>query len=105
MDYAESRARQSVARSCRRKMFCLTLTGMAETITIRTDEETEHALDVLTAEGTSRSAAIRQAVIQAAERRERAAQLRRAVLAMDIGEPDGIDVAAELARDRGAERR
>lgn len=77
---------------------------MAETITIRTDEETEHALDVLTGEGMSRSAAIRQAVIQAAERRERATQLRRAVLAMDIGEPDGIDVAAELARDRGDER-
>jgi predicted transcriptional regulator len=77
---------------------------MAQTITIRTDEETEHALDVLTGEGMSRSAAIRQAVIQAAERRERAAQLRRAVLAMDIGEPDGINVAAELARDRGDER-
>jgi hypothetical protein len=77
---------------------------MAETITIRTDEETEHALEVLTGEGMSRSAAIRQAVIQAAERRERAAQLRRAVLAMDLGEPDGINVAAELARDRGDER-
>jgi hypothetical protein len=77
---------------------------MAETITIRTDEETEHALDVLTGAGMSRSAAIRQAVIQAAERHERAAQLRRAVLAMDIGEPDGIDIAAELARDRGDER-
>jgi Arc/MetJ-type ribon-helix-helix transcriptional regulator len=77
---------------------------MAETITIRTDEETEHALDVLTGEGISRSAAIRQAVIHAAERREHAAQLRRAVLAMDIGELDGIDVAAELARDRGDER-
>jgi hypothetical protein len=77
---------------------------MAETITIRTDEETEHALDVLTGEGMSRSAAIRQAVIQAAERRERAAQLRRAVLAMDIGEPDGIDIAAELAHERGDER-
>jgi predicted transcriptional regulator len=77
---------------------------MAETITIRTDEETEHALDVLTSEGVSRSAAIRQAVIHAAERRERAVQLRRAVLAMDIGEPDGINVAAELARDRGDER-
>ena len=77
---------------------------MAETITIRTDEETEHALDVLTGDGLSRSAAIRQAVIQAAERRERAAQLRRAVLAMDIGEPDGINIAAELARNRGDER-
>lgn len=77
---------------------------MTETITIRTDEETEHALDVLTREGTSRSAAIRQAVIQAAERRERATQLRRAILATDIGKPDGIDVAAELARDRDDER-
>jgi predicted transcriptional regulator len=77
---------------------------MAETITIRTDEETEHALDILTDEGMSRSAAIRQAVIQAAERRERAAQLRRAVLTMDIGEPDGINVASELARDRRDER-
>jgi predicted transcriptional regulator len=77
---------------------------MSETITIRTDEETEHALEVLTGEGMSRSAAIRQAVIQAAERRERAAQLRRAVLAMDIGEPDGINIAAQLARDRTDER-
>jgi len=77
---------------------------MTETITIRTDEETEHALDVLTSQGMSRSAAIRQAVIQAAERRERAAQLRRAVLSMDIGEFDGTDVAAELVRDRGDER-
>ena len=77
---------------------------MAETITIRTDEETEHALEVLTGGGVSRSAAIRQAVIQAAERQEHATQLRRAVLAMDIGEPDGIDVAAELALDRGDER-
>jgi hypothetical protein len=77
---------------------------MTDTITIRTDEETEHALNVLTEEGISRSAAIRRAVIQAAERRERAVQLRRAVLAMDIGEADGIDVAAELARDRGDER-
>jgi len=77
---------------------------VAETITIRTDAETEHALNVLTSDGMSRSAAIRQAVIQAAERREHAAQLRRAVLAMDIGDPDGIDVAAQLARDRGDER-
>ena len=45
---------------------------MADTITIRTDEETEHALDVLTREGTSRSAAIRQALLEAASRRERA---------------------------------
>ena len=36
---------------------------MADTITIRTDDETEHALDVLTTGGISRSAAIRQAVL------------------------------------------
>jgi Arc/MetJ-type ribon-helix-helix transcriptional regulator len=76
---------------------------MSETITIRIDEQTEHALDVLTRDGTTRSAAVRQATIQAAARMERAAEMRRAVLAMDIGEPDGIDVAAELARERDAE--
>ena len=77
---------------------------MADTITIRTDDETEHALDVLTHGGISRSAAIRQAVLEAATRRERAAQMRREVLRMDLGEPDGIDIAAELARDRASER-
>lgn len=78
--------------------------GMADTITIRTDEETEHALDVLTSEGMSRSAAIRQAVLEAASRRERAARMRREVLRMDIGQPDGVNVAEELARDRASER-
>jgi predicted transcriptional regulator len=73
---------------------------MADTITIRTDEETEHALDVLTRDGTSRSAAVRQALIEAASRRERAARMRREVLRMDIGQPDGGNVAEELARDR-----
>jgi len=75
-----------------------------DTITIRTDDETEHALDVLTRGGMSRSAAIRQAVLEAASRHERAAQMRRAVLGMDLGQPDGVDVAQELARDRSAER-
>jgi predicted transcriptional regulator len=77
---------------------------MADTITIRTDDETEHALDVLTHGGVSRSAAIRQAVLEAAGRRERAAQMRREVLQMDLGQPDGINVADELARDRSGER-
>jgi hypothetical protein len=77
---------------------------MADTITIRTDEETEHALDVLTREGTSRSAAIRQAVLDAAVRRERAGRMRRDVLQMDLGQPDGVNVAEELARDRAGER-
>lgn len=77
---------------------------MAGTITIRTDDETEHALDVLTHGGVSRSAAIRQAVLETASRRERAAQMRREILRMDIGQPDGINVADELARDRSGER-
>jgi predicted transcriptional regulator len=89
---------------CIRKTKCLTLVLMADTITIRTDEETERALDVLTHGGLSRSAAIRQAVLEAASRRERAAAMRRAVLRMDIGQPDGVNVAEELARDRAGER-
>lgn len=78
--------------------------GMADTITIRTDDETEHALDVLTNGGISRSAAIRQAVLEAADRKERAARMRREVLRMELGEPDGVNVAEELARDRSGER-
>ncbi|HUZ26211.1 MAG TPA: hypothetical protein VMV07_20850 [Streptosporangiaceae bacterium] len=77
---------------------------MAETITIRTDVATEHALDVLTHDGTSRSAAIRQAVLESAARRERAAQMRRAVLRMNLGDPDGVNVADELSRARDDER-
>ncbi len=77
---------------------------VADTITIRTDGETEHALDVLTRGGVSRSAAIRQAVLEAASRRERAAQMRREILGMDLGQPDGVNVAEELAQDRSGER-
>ncbi len=77
---------------------------MAETITIRTDEATERALDVLTEGGASRSAAIRQAVLEAAARRERAAEMRRAVLLMPLGELDGINIAEELSLSRQEER-
>jgi hypothetical protein len=77
---------------------------MADTITIHSDSETEHALDVLTRDGSSRSAAIRQAVIEAALRKERAVAMRRAVLRMPLGEPDGIDIAAEIARNRDDDR-
>jgi Arc/MetJ-type ribon-helix-helix transcriptional regulator len=77
---------------------------MADTITVRTDDETEHALEVLTHDGSSRSAAIRQAVLEAASRRERAAEMRREILRMDLGKPDGINVAEELTRDRASER-
>ncbi|MCO5974685.1 MULTISPECIES: hypothetical protein [Actinoallomurus] len=77
---------------------------MADTITIRTDSETEHALEVLTRDGGSRSAAIRHAVLETAMRKERAAEMRRAVLRMPLGEPDGVDIAAELAAARDEER-
>lgn len=77
---------------------------MADTVTIRTDDETEHALEVLTHGGISRSAAIRQAVLEAASRRVRAARMRRDVLRMNLGQPDGVNVAEELARDRSGER-
>jgi Arc/MetJ-type ribon-helix-helix transcriptional regulator len=77
---------------------------MTETITIRTDEVTEHALDVLTQGGASRSAAIRQAVLEAAARHEPAAEMRRAVLRMPLGEPDGVNVAQELSSARSQER-
>jgi hypothetical protein len=82
---------------CHCKTIRLTVAG------IRTDDETEHALDVLTHDGSSRSAAIRQAVLEAASRRERAAEMRREVLRMDLGQPDGVNVAEELARDRASE--
>jgi hypothetical protein len=31
------------------------------------------------------------------------AEMRRAVLRMDLGQPDGVDVAEELAGDRAAQ--
>jgi predicted transcriptional regulator len=77
---------------------------VTETITIRTDADTERALDILTSDGSSRSAAIRHAVLEAAARRERAGEMRRAVLRMDLGEPDGVNVADELTRSREDER-
>jgi hypothetical protein len=43
-----------------------------------------------------RVAEIRQAVLAAAVRRERAAEMRRQVLRMDLCEPDGVNVAEEL---------
>jgi len=77
---------------------------MATRIAIRTDAEIEHALEVLTRDGQSRSAAIRQVVLEAASRRERTGQLRREVLRTDLGQPAGVNVAEEMTRDRDPER-
>lgn len=77
---------------------------MADTITFRVDPETAHALDVLTNDGSSRSAAIRRALLETSMRQERAEAMRRAVLQMPLGEPDGIDLAQELSAAREQER-
>jgi Arc/MetJ-type ribon-helix-helix transcriptional regulator len=73
---------------------------MADTITIRTDTDTEHALDVLTRDGTNRSEAIRQAVLEAAVRRERLAEMKRAFLRQPMPAPDGTNLADDIARER-----
>ena len=63
------------------------------------DDETEHALGLLTQAGRSRPAAIRQAVSEASRHRKRAAKMRREVR-MNLGQPNGVNVAEELADDR-----
>ncbi|GAA1714290.1 hypothetical protein ACFTSF_39255 [Kribbella sp. NPDC056951] len=72
----------------------------AESITVRTDPEIERALDVLTRGGTPRPTVIRQAVLEAAARLERAVAMRRAVLRMPLGDPDGVEAGAALAHER-----
>lgn len=52
----------------------------------------------------SRSAAIRQALIAAGMQAERAAAMKRAILRMDLGEPDGVDVAQSIAAGREGDR-
>jgi Arc/MetJ-type ribon-helix-helix transcriptional regulator len=78
---------------------------MADTITIRTDADTERALDVLTRDGTNRSEAIRQAVLETALRRERLAEMKRAFLRRPMPTPDGINIAEEIAREREGDSR
>ena len=73
---------------------------MATVITIHLDDETESALDVLTRHGDSESKAVRLAILDAAQRLERATEMRRATLRMDLGAPDGVNVAEKLAGER-----
>ena len=58
----------------------------------------------LTRGDTSQSATIRRTALEAAAHRERAAEMRRAVLTLPLGELDGINLADELSRSREAER-
>lgn len=78
---------------------------MADTITVRTDADTEHALDVLTRDGTNRSEAIRHAVLEAALRRERLTEMKRAFLRRPMPAPDGVDLAEAITREREGDLR
>ncbi|NVI89192.1 ribbon-helix-helix protein, CopG family [Actinomadura sp. BRA 177] len=66
------------------------------TITIRADEQTERALDELTEDGVDRSAAIREAIQEAAQRR-RANKLRAEAESLAADPDDRAEAAAVLA--------
>ena len=63
------------------------------TVTIRTDDETDRALDVLTRDGRSRSEAIRDAIM-VAYRQESAARLRAEAEAAAADPADLAEVRA-----------
>lgn len=86
--------------------YRLSYTGfMADTITIRTDADTEHALEVLTRGGANRSEAIRHAVLETALRQERLAEMKRAFLRRPMPAPDGVNLAEEIVRERDGDLR
>lgn len=68
---------------------------MAETITIRTDDDVARALKILTADGTSVSAAVRAAVIKVAHDRG-TSNLRAEAQALAGDEVDRAEMAAVL---------
>jgi hypothetical protein len=70
---------------------------MAETITFRPDEDAQRALDVLTADGTTASAAVRLALIDAA--RSRARQQLRAEAELLAADVSDRAEAAQVLRD------
>ena len=72
------------------------------TITVRTDEEVEAALDALTADGRSRSQAVRAAVLEAARARiRRQVEVESRALARD---PDDLAEARAVQADMEALR-
>jgi hypothetical protein len=70
---------------------------MAETISFRPDEDVQRALDVLTADGTTASAAVRSALIDAA--RNRARQRLRAEAELLAADDSDRAEAARVLRD------
>lgn len=73
-----------------------TLCGMA-TVTIRTDDEVERALQALTRSGRSRSEVVREAIL-AADREARRAQMRAEAEALR-DDPTEIAAMKRLAAD------
>lgn len=74
---------------------------MASTITVPLDEEMRLALEELTADGTSASAAVRDALLEAVER-HRNAGLRAEVQALAADPDDRAEVARVLRDMEGA---
>lgn len=70
---------------------------MADTITFRPDEDASRALDVLTRDGTSVSAAVREALIDAA--RKRAARTLREEAEALAADPEDRAESAQVLRD------
>lgn len=70
---------------------------VADTITFRPDADASHALEVLTKDGTSVSAAVREALIDAA-RRKAAATIRAEAEALAADESDRAE-AMQVLRD------
>jgi hypothetical protein len=75
--------------------MCSTLGGMAS-ITFRPDPESERALQELTADGSSASAAIRDALISAAQARA-AQRLRDEAIALSADAEDVAEMRRVLA--------
>ena len=70
---------------------------MADTITFRPDEDTQRALDVLTADGTAVSTVVRSALIDAARTRAQT-RLRSEAEALAADPADRAE-AAQVLRD------
>ncbi len=70
---------------------------MADTITFRPDEDTQRALDALTADGTAVSTVVRSALIDAA--RSRALKRVRAEAEALAADPGDRAEAAQVLRD------
>lgn len=70
---------------------------MTDTITFRTDEDARRALDALTADGTSVSRAVRQALVESARVRA-GRRLRAEALELAADEGDRAE-AAQVLRD------